>query len=61
MLSQTKTLENINMKIYSIDSFKALLILFRDVSKPKGTLILLENSTKKGRPISNTHNGVGHV
>lgn len=41
--------------------FKALLILFRDVSNPKGTLILLENSTKKGRPISNTHNGVGHV
>lgn len=49
------------MKIYSIDSFKALLILFRDVSKPKGTLILLENSTKKGRPISKSHNGVGHV
>lgn len=41
--------------------FKALLILFRDVSNPKVTLILLENSSKKGRPISNTHNGVGHV
>lgn len=41
--------------------FKALLILFRDVTNPKGTLILLENSSKKGRPISNTQNGVGHV